>query len=60
MWLYRVEAAVLMVEVMPKPGSPDANSIKQVVLKRLITADQALERISALPATDPDAESLDR
>ncbi|WP_242041257.1 hypothetical protein [Leptolyngbya sp. FACHB-261] len=51
MWLYRVEDAVLMVEVTPESGHPDAN-IGQVVLKRLITADQALERITALSPTE--------
>lgn len=46
LWLYRVEDAVLMVEV--KPGESvqleSANkSIGQVVLKRLMAADQAIE-----------------
>jgi len=45
LWLYRVEAAVLMLEV--KPGDTIADSsnknIGQVVLKRLITADQAID-----------------
>jgi hypothetical protein len=44
LWLYRVEEAVLMVEV--KPGATVNNpAIGQVVLKRLITADQAIELI---------------
>lgn len=48
MWLYRVEEAVLMVEVQPMPNaSPDsAKTIGQVVLKRLISADQALDRLA--------------
>lgn len=46
LWLYRVEDAVLMVEV--KPGESvqleSANkNIGQVVLKRLMAADQAIE-----------------
>ncbi|HEY9603532.1 MAG TPA: hypothetical protein V6C85_18090 [Allocoleopsis sp.] len=48
LWLYRVEDAVLMVEVKPTPkASPEyAQTIGQVVLKRLIDADQALERLA--------------
>ncbi|MGB3404358.1 MAG: hypothetical protein WBA77_16865 [Microcoleaceae cyanobacterium] len=49
MWLYRVEDAVLMLEVMPvvtpaenTPGS----RIGQVVLTRLISAEQVIERLS--------------
>ncbi|MEX0271524.1 hypothetical protein AB3R30_20545 [Leptolyngbyaceae cyanobacterium UHCC 1019] len=46
--LYRVEEAVLMLEV--KPGEhiqleSEGKNIGQVVLKRLITADQAIERL---------------
>ncbi|MFM7447341.1 MAG: hypothetical protein ACKO24_01930 [Leptolyngbyaceae cyanobacterium] len=48
LWLYRVEEAVLMVEV--KPGDPSAvnprsQTIGQVVLKRLISADQVVDRL---------------
>jgi hypothetical protein len=46
LWLYRVEAAVLMVEVKPTSSVPDAqetNTIGQVVLKRLISGDQVLD-----------------
>ena len=52
MWLYRVEEAVLMVEVKPGPDTPSdsAKSIGQVVLKRLITAEQALERLATVQA----------
>jgi hypothetical protein len=49
LWLYRVEDAVLMVEVKPTgeaPDNPATRSIGQVVLKRLITADQALDLLS--------------
>lgn len=46
LWLYRVEEAVLMVEVKPDDPAlsrPETRSIGQVVLKRLITAEQAIE-----------------
>lgn len=50
LWLYRVEDAILMVEVKPsKPVPPDSagTTIGQVVLKRLISAEEAIERLSA-------------
>jgi hypothetical protein len=44
LWLYEVEEEVLMLEV--KPAIEDAtNPIGQVVLKRLITAEQVIERL---------------
>jgi len=48
LWLYRVEAAVLMVEVKPGEKVVDTakKNIGQVVLKRLITADQAIDLLS--------------
>lgn len=48
MWLYRVEDAVLMVEVKPTPevAAASPKAIGQVVLKRLNTADQAIERLA--------------
>lgn len=49
MWLYRVEDDVLMVEVKPlstpQEGQSQSN-IGQVMLTRLITADQLLERLA--------------
>lgn len=53
LWLYRVEDAVLTVEV--KPGAiaqvdPTARVIGQVVLKRLIGAEQVIERLGAAEA----------
>ncbi len=48
LWLYQVEDDVLMVEVMP--DSTTASPIGQVVLKRLITADQAIEKLCAAAA----------
>jgi len=60
LWLYRVEEEVIMVEVKPEnvtsfdrqPGNqsmnPSRNSnLGQVVLKRLITAEQAIEYINS-------------
>ncbi|MBM0740789.1 hypothetical protein JOY44_04010 [Phormidium sp. CLA17] len=46
--LYRVEEAVLMLEVKPTERiqlEAEGKNIGQVVLKRLITADQAIERL---------------
>lgn len=43
LWLYQVEDAVLMVEV--RPVTESARAIGQVVLKRLMTAEQVLERL---------------
>ena len=54
--LYQAEDAILMVEVVPLPaafdpsGSPEAANIAeptigQVVLKRLLSAEQAVERL---------------
>jgi hypothetical protein len=45
LWLFQVEEAVLMIEVRPLTESTRA--IGQVVLKRLMTADQALEHLCA-------------
>lgn len=42
LWLYAVEDEVLMVEVKPEQNL-QGSSIGQVVLKRLITAEQAIE-----------------
>lgn len=48
LWLYRVEDAVLMIEVKPTPDASanSAKTIGQVVLKRLISAEQAIERLA--------------
>ena len=43
LWLYQAEDAVLMVEVMPQ--STDRSAIGQVVLKRLLTPEQVIERL---------------
>ncbi len=41
--LYAVEEAVLMVEVLPKAATQ--STIGQVVLKRLLTAEQVIEKL---------------
>ena len=43
LWLYAVEDAVLMVEVEPEQEPHSTSNIGQVVLKRLITAEQAID-----------------
>lgn len=43
LWLYAVEDAVLMVEVLPQIKTQASSSIGQVVLKRLISAEQVIE-----------------
>lgn len=51
LWLYQVEETVLMVEVKPSnPNQLDASAqaIGQVVLKRLITAEQVIERMGTV------------
>lgn len=56
LWLYRVEDAVLMVEVQPTATAqiePEAKSIGQVVLKRLISADQAIELLCVAQMAQP-------
>ena len=50
LWLYRVEDSVLTVEVRPiapTQGNQNAQAIGQVVLKRLISAEQVIERLGA-------------
>lgn len=42
LWLYQVEDAVLMVEVTPYDAQNNSN-IGQVVLKRLISAEEVLD-----------------
>ena len=43
LWLHEVEDAVIMVEVQPTSDAKSTASIGQVVLKRLITAEQVIE-----------------
>lgn len=42
LWLYAVEDAVLMVEVKPQQEFQNTSNIGQVVLKRLISSEQAI------------------
>lgn len=45
-WLYRVEDAVLMVEVQPEASNAPPNSpFGKVLLKRLMSAEQVLDRL---------------
>ncbi|NWF62399.1 MAG: hypothetical protein HXY43_24950 [Fischerella sp.] len=53
MWLYRVEDAIITVEVKPiKPVQPGTSSraIGQVMLKRLMSAEQVIERLGSASA----------
>lgn len=55
LWLYRVEDAVLMVEVKPTDQAqiePGSKNIGQVVLKRLMTADQAIDLICSAHSSE--------
>ncbi len=52
LWLHRVEDAVVMVEVKPSQ-SANSRSIGQVVLKRLISAEQVLELLCQSDALLP-------
>ena len=45
LWLYQVEDAVLMLEVKP-PEDSERGTIAQVILKRLINAEQALHKLA--------------
>jgi hypothetical protein len=52
LWLHRVEAAVVMVEVKPLADPTSAQeTIGQVVLKRLMSAEQAIELLCTASAT---------
>ncbi len=51
MWLYRVEDAVLMLEVKPLPESISRDSsIGQVLIKRLMNSEQVIDRLCKLEA----------
>ena len=43
LWLYQVEDAVIMIEVKPINQAESVQSIGQVLLKRLISAEQVIE-----------------
>lgn len=53
LWLYRVEDPVLTIEVIPvalQGNNASERAIGQVVLKRLIDAEQVIERLGAAKA----------
>lgn len=53
LWLYRVEDTVLTIEVTPvapQQNNASERAIGQVVLKRLIDAEQVIERLGAAKA----------
>jgi hypothetical protein len=53
LWLYRVEDAILTVEVKPKTYTSvgtSSQAIGQVVLKRLMSAEQVIERLGSAEA----------
>ncbi len=50
LWLYRVEEAVLTVEVKPTTPALANTAIGQVVLKRLMTAEQVIDRLGTAEA----------
>ncbi|WP_319419533.1 hypothetical protein [Pleurocapsa sp. FMAR1] len=47
LWLYAVEDAVLMIEVKPQANTQTASIIGQVVLRRLIAAEQVIEMLAS-------------
>ncbi len=62
LWLYRVEDAVIMLEVMPSAIAVDnatGGKIGQVVLKRLITAEQAIDLLCGSQAASALYEKAD-
>ncbi|NEZ61853.1 hypothetical protein D0962_03530 [Leptolyngbyaceae cyanobacterium CCMR0082] len=56
LWLYQVEEDVLMVEVLPEDET--GNPIGQVVLKRLMTADQVIEKLCGGEISTTDKSKL--
>jgi hypothetical protein len=50
LWLYRVEDAVLTVEVKPITPAAVSQVIGQVVIKRLMSAEQVIERLGTAEA----------
>ncbi|GAB4293188.1 MAG: hypothetical protein Fur0025_29360 [Oscillatoriaceae cyanobacterium] len=50
LWLYRVEDAVIMVEVKPEDAGAATKNIGQVMLKRLMSAEQVIDRLGASEA----------
>jgi hypothetical protein len=52
LWLYQVEEVVLTVEVIPIPDQSEVarTAIGQVVLKRLLSAEQIIDRLNVAEA----------
>ncbi len=50
LWLYRVEESILTVEVKPTISVTAGTTIGQVVLKRLMSAEQVIERLNTAEA----------
>ncbi len=50
MWLYCIEDAVITVEVKPTTSAIVSQTIGQVVIKRLMTAEQVIERLETAEA----------
>ncbi|HEY9695057.1 MAG TPA: hypothetical protein V6D15_22880 [Oculatellaceae cyanobacterium] len=51
LWLYQVEEEIIMLEVNPtEQNSSATNTIGQVVLKRLISAEQVIELLATAEA----------
>jgi len=50
LWLYRTEEAVITVEVKPTTPEIASQTIGQVVLKRLMSSEQVIERLNTAQA----------
>ncbi|GBE94475.1 photosystem I reaction center subunit XII [Nostoc cycadae WK-1] len=50
LWLYRTEEAVLTIEVKPSTSEIASQTIGQVVLKRLMSSEQVIERLNTAEA----------
>jgi hypothetical protein len=59
LWLHRVEDTIIMVEVKPElvANTTGASNIGQVVLKRLMTAEQVLDMMCELETPIPPLSS---
>ncbi|MFM7408224.1 MAG: hypothetical protein ACKO3K_16600 [Cuspidothrix sp.] len=50
MWLYQVEEAIVTIEVKPITPELDHDVIGRVVLRRLISAEQVIQRLATAEA----------
>ena len=46
LWLYQVEDPILMLEVSPDPNSDNKTNIGQVMIKRLMTPEEAIAQLN--------------